>query len=176
MIVVIDFGSQTTHLIARRIKDLGVPVQIIEPSKFRPGIFPEPHGIILSGGPSSVYDKGAPTIDPAIFSLGIPLLGICYGFQLMAHLNGGEVVMGRKEYGPVKMELTVRGKDAAIAKNVLPQFTVWMSHGDEIVKIPSGMKVLATTHNMKFAIAGDIKKKQYGLQFHPEVEHTDFGL
>ena len=97
MIVVIDFGSQTTHLIARRIKDLGVPVQIIEPSKFRASMMPEPMGIILSGGPASVYEDGAPTIDPVIFSLGIPLLGICYGFQLMAHLNGGKVIQGRKE-------------------------------------------------------------------------------
>ncbi len=176
MILIIDFGSQTTHLIARRIKDLGVAVQIIEPSKFRPSMVPEPQGIILSGGPSSVYEKGAPTIDPVIFSLGIPVLGICYGFQLMAHLNGGEVVMGRREYGPVKLELTPRGKEAHIAKNLLEKFTVWMSHGDEIIKMPTGMKILGKTSNMKFAIAGDIKKKQYGLQFHPEVEHTDFGL
>ena len=176
MILVIDFGSQTTHLIARRIKDLGVPVQIIEPDNFRPGMLPEPAGIILSGGPSSVYEKGAPTIDPSIFTLGIPLLGICYGLQLMSHLNGGKVVMGRREYGPVKVELSVRGKESSIAKNLLPGFTVWMSHGDEIIKIPSGMKVFGTTKNMKFAIVGDVKKKQYGLQFHPEVEHTDFGL
>jgi GMP synthase (glutamine-hydrolysing) len=175
MIVVIDFGSQTTHLIARRIKDLGVPVQIIEPKKFRPIMFPEPQGIILSGGPSSVYEPGAPTIDPAIFSLGIPMLGICYGLQLMSHLNGGKVVMGRKEYGPVKVELTPRGKESAIAKNLSEEFTVWMSHGDEIVKVPPGMHVYGKTKNMKFAIVGDVKKKVYGLQFHPEVEHTDHG-
>ncbi|MDO8269306.1 MAG: glutamine-hydrolyzing GMP synthase [Candidatus Levybacteria bacterium] len=176
MIVIIDFGSQTTHLIARRIKDLGVPVQIVEPKKFRPVMVPEPQGIILSGGPSSVYEPGAPTIDPVIFSLGIPILGICYGLQLMSHLNGGKVVMGRREYGPVKASLTIRGKESLIAKNILPEFTVWMSHGDEIVKAPTGMKVFGTTRNMKFAIVGDVKKKQYGLQFHPEVEHTDFGL
>lgn len=139
-------------------------------------MLPEPSGIILSGGPSSVYEDGAPTIDPVIFSLGIPLLGICYGLQLMAHLSGGEVVQGRKEYGPVKVELSTRGKEAGITKNVLEKFTAWMSHGDEILKIPSGMKVMATTKNMNFAIVGDIKKKVYGLQFHPEVEHTDFGL
>jgi GMP synthase (glutamine-hydrolysing) len=176
MIVVIDFGSQTTHLIARRIKDLGVPVQIIEPSKFRASMVPEPLGIILSGGPASVYEDGAPTIDPLIFSLGIPLLGICYGFQLMAHLNGGKVEQGRKEYGPVKTELSVRGREALLTKNVVAPFTVWMSHGDEIVKVPSGMKVFGTTDNMKFAIVGDTKKKMYGLQFHPEVEHTDYGF
>lgn len=176
MILIIDFGSQTTHLIARRIKDLGVPVSIIEPSKFRPNMLPEPFGIILSGGPSSVYERGAPTIDPAIFSLGIPMLGICYGLQLMSHLGGGSVVQGRKEYGPVKVELSPRGQESQFCCNLLPKFTGWMSHGDEIIKVPTGMKVFGATKNMKFAIVGDIKRKIYGLQFHPEVEHTDFGL
>lgn len=175
MIIVIDFGSQTTHLIARRIKDLGVPVQIIEPSKFRPNMMPEPDGIILSGGLSSVYEKGAPSIDPSIFSLGIPLLGICYGFQLMSHLGGGKVVAGKKEYGPAKVELTQKGKDSQIAKNLFSEFTVWMSHGDEIVKVPSGMKVFGKTNNMRFAITGDVKRRVYGLQFHPEVDHTEYG-
>ena len=176
MILVIDFGSQTTHLIARRIKELGVPVSILEPHKFRPGMLPEPQGIILSGGPASVYEKGAPTIDPSIFSLGIPLLGICYGLQLMSHLNGGKVIQGRKEYGPVKVDLSLRGHESSLCRNILPKFTVWMSHGDEIIKVPTGMKVYGTTKNMKFAIVGDLKKKMFGLQFHPEVEHTDFGL
>lgn len=176
MIIVIDFGSQTSHLIARRIKDLGIPVTIIEPKKFRPNMIPEPKGIILSGGPASVYENGAPTIDKSIFSLGIPMLGICYGLQLMSHLGGGKVVQGRKEYGPVKVELTSRGKESLIASKVDPKFTVWMSHGDEIVKVPAGMKVFGRTRNMRFAIVGDVKRKMYGLQFHPEVEHTEFGL
>lgn len=175
MILIVDFGSQTTHLIARRIKDLGVPAAIVEPKKFRLNLFPEPEGIILSGGPSSVYEPGAPAIDPAVFSLGIPLLGICYGLQLMSHLNGGKVIQGRKEYGPVKVMLSARAKDALFTQGLSPKFTGWMSHGDEIIKVPTGMKVLATTKNMKFAIVGDVKKKIYGLQFHPEVEHTDFG-
>lgn len=175
MIAVVDFGSQTSHLIARRIKDLGVPTTIIEPKKFRQNMFPEPAGIILSGGPASVYEDGAPTIDSSIFSLGIPILGICYGLQLMSHLNGGKVVQGRKEYGPVKVELTVKGKESNFTNGVSPKFTAWMSHGDEIIKVPVGMKVLGHTKNMKYAIVGDVKKKMYGLQFHPEVEHTDFG-
>ncbi len=175
MILIIDFGSQTTHLIARRIKELGVPVSIIEPKAFRPSMVTEPQGIILSGGPASVYEKGAPTIDPAIFSLGIPILGICYGLQLMSHLIGGKVVQGRKEYGPVKVDLSLRGQEAALCKNLSSKFTAWMSHGDEILKPPIGMKVFGTTKNMKFAIVGDTKRKMYGLQFHPEVEHTDFG-
>jgi GMP synthase (glutamine-hydrolysing) len=176
MIIVIDFGSQTSHLIARRIKELGVPVSIITPNKIASLRLQEPQGIILSGGPSSVYEDGAPIIDPSIFSMGIPILGICYGLQLMSHLGGGKVIQGRKEYGPVKVELTMRGKESLIAKNIPAKFTVWMSHGDEIVKVPTGMKVFGHTKNMKFAIVGDVKKKIYGLQFHPEVEHTEFGL
>lgn len=176
MIVVIDFGSQTAHLIARRIKELGVPVSIITPDKVSSLHLQEPQGIILSGGPASVYEDNAPTIDPSIFSMGIPILGICYGLQLMSHLGGGKVIQGRKEYGPVKVELTMRGKESLIAKNIPSKFTVWMSHGDEIVKVPTGMKTFGKTKNMKFALVGDVKKKIYGLQFHPEVEHTEFGL
>lgn len=176
MIVVVDFGSQTTHLIARRIKDLGVPVSIITPQKARSVFLQEPAGIILSGGPASVYENGAPTIDPTIFSLGIPILGICYGLQLMAHLNGGKVVSGRKEYGPAKVSLTTKSDNHLFAKNLPDSFTVWMSHGDEIIKMPTGMKTLGKTSHMKYAIVGDVKRKMYGLQFHPEVEHTEFGI
>ena len=127
MIVVIDFGSQTSHLIARRIKELGVPVSIITPNKIASLRLQEPQGIILSGGPSSVYEDGAPTIDPSIFSMGIPILGICYGLQLMAHLNGGKVEQGRKEYGPVKVELTMRAKDGTITKNIPAKFSYVVS-------------------------------------------------
>lgn len=176
MIVVVDFGSQTTHLIARRIKDLGVPVSIITPQKARSVFLQEPLGIILSGGPASVYENGAPTIDPLIFSLGIPVLGICYGLQLMAHLNGGKVVSGRKEYGPATVSLTSKSDGVIFSNNLPDSFTVWMSHGDEIIKMPTGMKTLGKTSHMKYAIVGDVKKKMYGLQFHPEVEHTEFGL
>ncbi len=176
MIVIIDFGSQTTHLIARRIKDLGVPVNIIPPQKTRSVFLQEPSGIILSGGPASVYENGAPSIDPSIFSLGIPVLGICYGLQLMAQLNGGKVVPGRKEYGPATVSLTTKSDGVMFAKNLPSSFTVWMSHGDEIVKMPIGMKTLGKTPHMKFAMVGDVKRKMYGLQFHPEVEHTEFGI
>jgi GMP synthase (glutamine-hydrolysing) len=93
----------------------------------------------------------------------------------MSHLDGGKVIQGRKEYGPVKVELTAHGREVAFTKGVLPKFTAWMSHGDEIIKVPAGMKVLGKTRNMKYAIVGNVKKKIYGLQFHPEVEHTDFG-
>lgn len=176
MIVIVDFGSQTTHLIARRIKELGVSTQIITPNKIHSLPMLEPQGLILSGGPASVYEKGAPTLDPSVFSIGIPTLGICYGLQLMAHLGGGKVIKGRKEYGPVKIELTSNATVGKITKNLPKRFTVWMSHGDEIIKPPLGTKTLGKTPNMKYAIVGDVKRKIYGLQFHPEVEHTEFGI
>lgn len=176
MIIIVDFGSQTTHLIARRIKELGIPTQIITPEKSGVIKLQEPDGIILSGGPSSVYEKGAPTIDSSIFSLGIPILGICYGFQLMCHLAGGKVIAGRNEYGPVKITIKAKDPKPKILDSLPSQFNVWMSHGDEIVKTPVGMKTFATTPHMKFAISGDVKKKLYGIQFHPEVDHTEKAL
>lgn len=176
MIIIVDFGSQTTHLIARRIKELGIPTQIITPDKSGVIMLQEPDGIILSGGPSSVYEKNAPAIDPAIFSLGIPILGICYGFQLMCHLAGGKVISGRNEYGPVKIIIKAKDPKPKILTSLPSEFNVWMSHGDEIIKTPIGMKTFATTPHMKFAISGDVKKKLYGIQFHPEVDHTEYGV
>ena len=176
MIIIVDFGSQTTHLIARRIKELGISTQIVSPEKYSIIKLQEPDGIILSGGPSSVYEKGAPTISPSIFSLGIPILGICYGFQLMCHLAGGKVVLGRKEYGPARISIKAKNPRPKIAENLPEEFTGWMSHGDEIVKVLPGMKTFATTPHMKFALAGDVKRKLYGIQFHPEVEHTENGM
>ena len=106
MIIIVDFGSQTTHLIGRRIKELGVEVRIINPEEILAKVKNDkPEGIILSGGPSSVYEKNAPTIDPIIFTFGIPILGICYGLQLTAHLLGGRVVAGKKEYGPAEFRI-----------------------------------------------------------------------
>jgi GMP synthase (glutamine-hydrolysing) len=174
MIVVVDFGSQTAHLIARRVKELGSQAEITTPSKALQTIKKfKPQGIILSGGPSSVYDKGAPTIDKAIFELNIPILGICYGLQIMAHVLGGEVVGGRKEYGPA--EVRSKNHESRIMDGLPEVFTVWMSHGDEIIKLPEGFKVLAITNHMPFAMVEEGSKKIYGLQFHPEVEHTEYG-
>lgn len=175
MIVVVDFGSQTAHLISRRIKELGVKTKLVSPSEVMSLIDKKkPSGIILSGGPSSVYEKGAPTIDKKIFSLGIPILGICYGFQLSSQLLSGKVVSGKKEYGPA--DLLMVGKDSGIVNKLPSAFTVWMSHGDEIVKLPPGFKILAKTKSMPFAFVEDKKRKIFGLQFHPEVEHTQFGI
>src|SRR3990167_11079501 len=106
MILLVDFGSQTAHLIGRRIRELGIDVRIVHPEEAMPSIFKrKPQGIILSGGPSSVYEEGAPTINPKIFSSQIPILGICYGLQLTAHLLGGKVVSGKKEFGPAQIRI-----------------------------------------------------------------------
>ena len=174
MIIIVDFGSQTTHLIARRLKGFGVGVQIVNPENAMAKINRfKARGVILSGGPSSVYGKNAQTVDVSIFSLGIPVLGICYGLQLTAHLLGGKVVSGKKEYGPTKLKM--RDLKSKINNNLPRTFTVWMSHGDEVVELPKRFKVIGLTENVKFAMVGDLARNIFGLQFHPEVEHTEFG-
>lgn len=173
MIYIIDFGSQTCHLISRRIKDLGVESKIIEPEKAIKEIKKnKPKGIIFSGGPMSVYEKGAPTIDKKIFSLNIPILGICYGWQLIAHLLGGIVVSGHKEYGPVNLKIAIQ---KTLFSGVKSYSRVWMSYGDSIVKDPPGFFSLAETERVKSAAVADLKKEIFGIQFHPEVEHTASG-
>jgi len=175
MIFIVDFGSQTAHLIARRIIDFGVDAKMVSPEEAFEGAKKEkPKGIIFSGGPASVYEKGAPTIDPKIFLLGIPILGICYGLQLTAHLLGGKVIAGRKEYGPSKLK--IENLKLKITNGLSKTFVVWMSHGDEVIAIPKGFKVLGSTEHVPFAFVEDSKRKIIGLQFHPEVEHTENGL
>ncbi len=173
MIVIIDFGSQTTHLIGRRVRGLGVEVKIVEPDKAL-GLIRrvKPQGIILSGGPASVYEKGSPVVSKAVFGLGVPVLGICYGWQLMAKLLGGRVVAGRREYGPTKVRVIRQGE---IFKGTKRNLKVWMSHGDEVVKLPKGFSYLASSQSVRAGAVGDQKKQMYGLQFHPEVEHTEMG-
>lgn len=173
-ILVLDFGSQYTQLIARRIRE----------SKVYSEIFPynaslekiegfKPKGIILSGGPSSVYDKGAPYPDMGIFRLNIPVLGICYGMQLMAHCLDGEVAKAQKrEYG--RAELIV-DSDKDLLWGVSQKTKVWMSHGDRIEKMPKGFHVIAHTDNSPVASMADKEKRFYALQFHPEVIHTAEG-
>ena len=136
MIIIVDFGSQTTHLIGRRIRDFGVPVQIVDPKHAVASIATEkPAGIILSGGPASVYEAGAPTIDKKIFELGIPILGICYGWQLTAQLLGGTVESAKKEYGPTEFVVT----DFSDLCYGFPQkCQVFESHGDSVTKVPAG--------------------------------------
>ncbi|MEK7534540.1 MAG: glutamine-hydrolyzing GMP synthase [Patescibacteria group bacterium] len=174
MIFAVDFGSQTTHLISRRIRELGVSAKILHPEEAYATVIKEkPKGLIFSGGPSSVYEKGAPTIDERIFSLGIPILGICYGLQLTAYLLGGKVVSGKKEYGPALLE--IGNWKLEITKDLPKSFVVWMSHGDEVIALPKGFEVLGSTEHVPFAFVEDRKRRIIGLQFHPEVEHTENG-
>jgi len=174
MIAIIDFGSQTTHLISRRIKELGVSYKILSPENIIGKIDKkQTKGIIFSGGPSSVYSKNVPTIDPKIFSLDVPILGICYGFQLTAKLLGGKVVVGKKEYGP--SEFQISNFKFQISNDLPKTFVVWMSHGDEVTKLPKGFKIIGSTEHVPFAFVGNLERKIFGVQFHPEVEHTQFG-
>jgi len=174
MILVVDFGGQTAHLIARRLRVLGSPAKLIIPEDALEAITEEkPEGIVLSGGPISVYEQGAPTVDKKIFESGIPILGICYGFQLAAHLLGGKVLSGRKEYGPASF--AVLDNTSKLLTGVAKEITVWMSHGDEIIEIPQGFTLIGSTANVPNTAAEYEKEKMYMIQFHPEVEHTECG-
>ncbi|MBP1710835.1 MAG: guaA [Deltaproteobacteria bacterium] len=174
MILIIDFGSQYNQLIARRIREQHVYCQI-EP----PGISLEaikalaPEGIVLSGGPASIYSKGAPRVDKGIFKLGIPILGICYGLQYMIDSLGGKVISSTKrEYGFAELNIN---KQKGIFSGVDKKTRCWMSHGDSIGTLPDGFTITASTANTPVAAAEDIKRHFYGLQFHPEVVHTQAG-
>ncbi|NMC35804.1 glutamine-hydrolyzing GMP synthase [Candidatus Beckwithbacteria bacterium] len=174
MILIVDFGSQTTHLIGRRIRDLGVEVRIVDSDNALAGISKyKPAGIILSGGPASVYEKGSPSIDPIIFTFKIPILGICYGWQQTARLLKGKVIQGHKEYGPTEVKINHR---SPLFENIKArELKVWMSHGDEVVKLPVGFDYHVSTPTVKAAGVGDFERKIFGVQFHPEVEHTQEG-
>lgn len=172
MIIIVDFGSQTAHLIGRRLKKLGVDVAYSSPDDLSHEIRRlNPKGIILSGGPSSVNEVNAPSIDPKVFDLQIPTLGICYGWQLMAKLLGGKVVSERKEYGPEKVHFV---------DNIfrLPEVScnVIMSHGDSVQVIPPEFQIAASTKNVPCAAASHPKKHFYGIQFHPELNDTEQGM
>ncbi len=175
-ILVLDFGSQYTQLIARRVRENSVYSEIFPyNAPFEKILDFKPKGIILSGGPSSVYSKGSPIPDIKVFDLGIPILGICYGMQLMAHLLGGRVAKAAKrEYG--RAELVI-DDDSDLFKGISPnlQAVVWMSHGDRIEKYPKGFISIAHTENSPVAAMADKKRNFYALQFHPEVVHTEKG-
>src|SRR4030065_2925506 len=174
-IIVIDCGSQYTQLIARRVRECKVYSEIFPfNASFEKIKNFNPKGIILSGGPSSVYDKDAPILDIEIFGLGIPVLGICYGMQLMAHLFGGKVAKAAKrEYG--KAELSIDNR-MSIFDGIPNKNTVWMSHGERSIKYPSSFEPIAHTSNSPVAAMADQKKGLYALQFHPEVIHTPKGF
>jgi GMP synthase (glutamine-hydrolysing) len=174
MIIVVNFGSQTAHLILRRIRELGIDGVLLDPQDAIEMIKKKrPAGIIFSGGPASVYQKGAPRINQQIFDLQMPILGICYGLQLIAFMLGGEVNQEKKEYGPTRLRLV--NQDTPITTGLKKEFRVWMSHGDEVMRIPSDFAVIGSTDKVKYAFVGSEKRKIYAVQFHPEVEHTQFG-
>lgn len=177
MILIIDFGSQTTHLIGRRIREIGVPVEIIIPKDALPSILKlKPNGIILSGGPASTYGKDALLVDKKIFNLGIPVLGICYGLEVMGQMLGGEVAPGKKkEYGSTEFTLTKNNPLFAKWEKNKSTFTVWMSHFDQVVKPPTNSIVVGSTPDVPVAAFADEQNKQYGIMFHPEVHHTEYG-
>jgi GMP synthase (glutamine-hydrolysing) len=170
-ILILDFGSQYTQLIARRIRELGVYSEIQPYNKQIPDIKNNNiQGIILSGGPSSVYSKNAPLISRTILELDIPILGICYGLQLLIDLSGGKVSpASEREYGEAKLSVL---EDSALLKNMSDYSTVWMSHGDKVTHLSSDYKTIAQTDNSPNAAVQHISKPIYGLQFHPEVNHT----
>lgn len=177
MILILDFGSQYTQLIARRIRELDVYCEI-QPFNIPLSEIKEynPEGIILSGGPSSVLGEASPTINKEIFSWGIPVLGICYGLQLMASLLGGEVENSEhSEYGRTEIRV-VKQNRFFTGIPVDEGFVVWMSHGDRVKQIPQSFEVLAQSRNSPFAAVADTNKNLYGIQFHPEVTHTTHGI
>jgi GMP synthase (glutamine-hydrolysing) len=173
-ILILDFGSQYTQVIARRIRECQVYSEIIRfdtPAAEIAAL--KPKGLILSGGPASVYDKGAPQIDPTIFSLGVPVLGICYGLMLMAnHLGGRVVFTGRREYGAGVLHIK---NGSELLGGLGAQLDVWNSHGDEVTALPKGFRIAGTTEGCDFAAVEDPQRKLYGVQFHPEVAHTPRG-
>ena len=175
-IVVLDFGSQYNQLIARRIREIGVFSELIPHTTTAAEIQKlAPKGIILSGGPNSVYADNAFKIDMEIFNLGIPVLGICYGMQLMSHSLGGKVSKAdHSEYGKAVLKHTV--KDALLLESLPEEHTVWMSHGDLVTEIPAGFEVIATSSDCPIAAMENKDKKWFGVQFHPEVQHSERGF
>jgi GMP synthase (glutamine-hydrolysing) len=174
-IVILDFGSQYTQVIARRIRECSVYSVILRyDTPARDIAVMAPKGIILSGGPASVYAKDAPFPDADIFKLGIPVLGVCYGVQLFAHFLGGRVEKGQKrEYG--KGALTVVDNSCLLFEGLPETLQVWNSHGDKLTRIPKDFSTVATTENSDFAVIEDRERRFFGLQFHPEVVHTPRG-
>lgn len=173
-IVILDFGSQYTQVIARRVRECQVYSEILKYDTPAEEIAAAgANGIILSGGPASVYADNAPQPHSAIFSLGIPVLGICYGMQLLAHHLGGKVeYSGRREFGPGHLSVKT---DCPLFRDLPATLDVWNSHGDKVTELPAGFEPVGTTENSPFAVIEDVKRKFYGLQFHPEVAHTPRG-
>lgn len=172
MIYVLDYGSQYSHLIVRRVRELGVRAELV-PHTLPLAKLANAQAIILSGGPQNLSDSSALRIDRRVFGLGIPTLGICYGLQLTAYELGGKVKAGKKrEYGPTQITLT---KNSPLFAGLAKKQMTWMSHGDQVTKLPQGFAAIAASDNCRVAAAADERRKIYGLQFHPEVRHTKNG-
>jgi len=176
-VVVLDFGSQYAQLIARRIREMHVYSELLPfDTPWSEIERREPRAIVLSGGPSSVYDTAAPHPDPALWSGRVPVLGICYGLQLMAHDLGGDVLPATKrEYGPATVRVVEVADRAGLFDGLAREQPVWMSHGDSIVRMPDGFRSLAETDSTPCAGMADPERRLYGIQFHPEVVHTPAG-
>lgn len=176
-VLILDFGSQVTQLIARRVREAGVYCEVVPFNKAEEGLARlQPKAIILSGGPSSVYEEGTPAAPPIIFESGLPVLGICYGEQTMVAELGGRVSPAtHREFGRAEIEVI---EDCALFEGVWSKGTrdqVWMSHGDRVEELPPGFKVVAVSANAPFAAIADEQRRFYGVQFHPEVVHTPRG-
>ncbi len=173
-VLILDFGSQYTQLIARKVRELGVYSEIVPFNTPAAEVRASgPSALILSGGPRSVYEKGAPHASKEIFDLGVPVLGICYGLQLTAHLLGGRVVpSGKREYGFAALRVRDRG---GLLAGVRDGAQVWMSHGDRPDRLPPGFRITASTANTRVAAVENAERRVYGVQFHPEVIHTKPG-
>jgi GMP synthase (glutamine-hydrolysing) len=173
-VLVVDFGAQYAQLIARRVREANVYSEIVpHTASVADLLAKDPAAIILSGGPSSVYATGAPFVDPALFEAGVPVLGICYGFQAMAAALGGTVAQtGQREYGGTAVEITSAG---TVLSGSPDQQTVWMSHGDAVHAAPDGFEVLATSAGSPVAAFEDRARRLFGVQWHPEVKHSPLG-
>jgi len=173
-VLILDFGSQYTQLIARRIRELNVYAEIVPYHYSIDKIKEEsPSAIILSGGPSSIYDKDAPQVNREVFSLGVPVLGICYGLYLVVDGFGGNIESAEsKEYGRAVVDID---RESLLLKGLKSKETVWMSHGDKVISLPEGFKVVASSENAEIAAIENVEQNVYGLQFHPEVHHTENG-
>ena len=176
-ILILDFGAQYTQLIARRVREANVYCEVLRHDTTAAEIaLRNPVGLIFSGGPSSVYDENAPLPDPALYALGVPILGICYGQQAMSYQLGGRVEPAtNREYGGAELIITKVGAIFEPFAQEGERFPCWMSHGDKVLSPPPGFEVYAVTESTPIAAMGNVDKKFYGVQFHPEVVHTPFG-
>ncbi|MGC9189825.1 MAG: glutamine-hydrolyzing GMP synthase, partial [Conexivisphaera sp.] len=173
-VLILDFGGQYTHLIARRVRELGVYSEIVPGESSADEVLARrPGALVLSGGPRSVFDPDAPRPDPRILDAGLPILGICYGHQLISHIMGGAVHRSpRAEYGRTRIRVT---GESTLMDGVPREFYAWMSHGDVVSRLPDGFSATAVSESGLIAAAESPRRRMYSVQFHPEVAHTEHG-